>query len=386
MIQRSTPDTQGEARSLVPRLPQYFTAALHVGYWGLYLLLLFLIVIAQASRAAQPRDFIFSAVGFLLVVPNVIAFYVQYFALAPRLFPKRRFRLLAVSSVLTALGTSLLASAALAVPYRALPPMFHTPFSAAAFLAWLSIVALIHMTLALVIRGFISWYEDIAIKEQLTRRTAEVEAALLRARLDPHFLFNTLNNIDVLIMRDAASASKYLNQLSDILRFVLYEARDEQIPLDAELSWFDKYIALQRIRIANPNLVSYTISGERAGLGIAPMLLIPFVENAFKHAAGQREDNAIVVAIAVEDSQLTFVCSNSYRETRALRKPDSGNSVVAGGIGQELISQRIALLYPDRHSLAISDSNNRYSVRLTLDLERIQDLRHSRTGHALHHR
>lgn len=367
--------------TLLPRLPQHLVAVLHVGYWGLYVLLLMLIIVASRSGASASRVLFRSSIGFLLIAPNVAAFYVQYLVLTPRLFPKRRFGLLTLFTLLTALATSILASGALAWQTGGVPSMLRTARDSAAFLTWLSLLALIHMTIAMVIRGFISWYDDIAVKEQLTRRTAEVEAALVRAKLDPHFLFNTLNNIDVLIMRDASAASSYLNQLSDILRFVLYEARGERIPLESELAYFDKYIALQRIRIANPRFVSYTLSGDVSNITIAPMLLIPFVENAFKHAAGQREDNAIVVAIVVENSTLTFVCSNSYQQTRMLRAPNAAITAVAGGLGQELITQRLALLYPQRHTLAISDSNGRYSVRLTLELDRSHD-----TARALHHR
>lgn len=381
MPERLMADTPPTSRTIVPRLPQYLVAVLHIGYWGLYLLLLTLMVVASRSNMPAARVLFQSTAGLLLIVPNVVAFYAQYLVLTPRLFPKRKFGLLALFTVLTALCTSIVVAAVVVAINHRMPGAIRSPGDSVAFVTWLSVLALIHMTIAMVMRGFISWYDDIAIKEQLTRRTEEVEAALVRAKLDPHFLFNTLNNIDVLIMRDAQAASNYLNQLSDILRFVLYEARGERVPLDAELAYFDKYIALQRIRIANPKLVSYTLSGDTTGISIAPMLLIPFVENAFKHAAGQREDNAIVVAIAIENSSLTFVCSNSYQHTKTLRAPNSPNAIVAGGLGQELITQRLSLLYPKRHTLAVSDSNNRYSVRLTLDLDRSHDY-----ANALHHR
>jgi len=355
-------------------MPRSVVAILHGGYWGLYLLLIAMMVIGTRMNTPVPQFLFSTSAGFLLIAPNVVAFYVQYFILAPRLFPRKRFGLLALVSLLTAVSTSLMCAAVLGVASGRAPSVLRTSLAnAAAFITWLSMLALIHMTLALVIRGFISWYEDIAVKEQLARKTSEVEAALLRAKLDPHFLFNTLNNIDVLIMRDAAAASNYVNQLSDILRFVLYEARAERIPLDAELAYFDKYIALQRIRMANPNVVSYTLSGDTRGLSIAPMLLIPFVENAFKHAAGEREAGAIVVAISVQQDSLTFVCSNSYHPLPVTQHTHNAPVMAAGGLGHELMHQRLNLIYPKRHALAVSDSNSRYSVRLdvTLDARRV---------------
>ena len=354
------------APTLIPRLPQYLVVLLHLGYWGLYVLLLALFIIGTRSGIPPLRVLFGTSAGVLLLAPNAVAFYVQYFVLTPRLFPRRRFGALTVLTILTAISTSVLVGVVLATAAGRIPPVFRDTGNAIAFISWLTVLALIHMTIAMVMRGFISWYDDIAVKEQLARRTGEVEAALIRAKLDPHFLFNTLNNIDVLIMRDAPAASAYLNQLSDILRFVLYEARSERVPLAAELAYFDKYIALQRIRIANPRLVSYQLSGGTDGLLIAPMLLIPFVENAFKHAAGQREDDAIVVATTIIDSDLTFVCSNSYQPARGT---ETSGPRAAGGLGHDLIQQRLALLYPNRHTLVISDSNHRYSVRLTLKLD-----------------
>lgn len=372
--------SQPSSHALVPRLPQYLVAMLHVGYWGLYVVLLALFIIGTRSGTSPGRVLFGTTAGFLLIAPNVVAFYVQYFVLTPKLFPKRQFGTLTALTVLTAVLTSIMCSAVLAALSGGIPPAFYAWRNALAFVAWLTVLALIHMTISMVMRGFISWYDDIAVKEQLTKRTGEVEAALIRAKLDPHFLFNTLNNIDVLIMRDAAAASQYLNQLSDILRFVLYEARSERVPLSAELAYFDKYIALQRIRIANPRLVSYDLKGATTNLLIAPMLLIPFVENAFKHAAGQRDDNAIVVAIAVVDAELTFVCSNAYLPARERSLVDGPSEAAVGGLGQELIQQRLQLLYPKRHTLAISDSNNRYSVRLTLLLDTQPDHHALRTS------
>ncbi|MEP6835484.1 MAG: histidine kinase [Gemmatimonas sp.] len=354
----------------LPKMPRSLVAVLHIGYWGLYLLLLAMMVIGNRMRTPVPEFLFSSSAGFLLIAPNVVAFYVQYFVLTPRLFPKKRFGLLALFSVLTAVSVSVLCAVVLSLASgRAFPLLSSSLADAAAFFAWLSVLALIHMTLAMVIRGFISWYDDIAVKEQLAQKTSDVEAALLRAKLDPHFLFNTLNNIDVLISRDASAASSYVNQLSDILRYVLYDARAERVPLDAELAYVEKYIALQRIRVTNPKLVSYSLSGNTRGLSIAPMLLIPFVENAFKHAAGERDDNAIAVAIVVEQSALTFVCSNSYQRTSMPRPLNDNGALAVGGLGRALMQQRLELLYPRAHVLAVSDSNYRYSVRLDLTLE-----------------
>nr|WP_240979034.1 histidine kinase [Longimicrobium terrae] len=210
-------------------------------------------------------------------------------------------------------------------------------------------------------RGFVGWYGDLRVKEELARRTREVETALLRARLDPHFLFNTLNNIDVLITRDAAAASAYLNKLCDIMRFVLYEARAETIPLTAELAYIEKYLDLERIRSANPRHVHYAVEGDPAGLRITPMIFIPFIENAFKHAVAARTGNTIDVAVRVDGGRVRFCCANRHRGAH-------GPALPSGGVGNAVMARRLALLYPDRHALDVSDRDDTYTVRLTVDL------------------
>lgn len=355
-------------------MPRKFVLLLHVGYWALYVLLLtllFAIARSQTRTLATPATFIMAVrMSAIFIVPNVLAFYLSYAQLFPRYLARKHFGSLALGALLCAYAAAL---AALLLQ-RALAHQALAAFASVAdvlgFLSSLAVVALIHVTIALVIRGFIAWYDDIAVKQELRQKTSEVEAALVRAKLDPHFLFNTLNNIDVLITRDPATASLYLNKLCDIMRFVLYEARAERIPLAAELEYIDQYIALERIRSTSADFVSCTVAGDTAQRSIAPMLLIPFIENAFKHAEGQRTKDAITVSTSISGMQLTFQCSNLYTTTSDT--PRAG----VGGLGNSLMRERLVLLYPARHSLDVSDSDHRYSVTLTVDLD----------DHALHHR
>ncbi len=120
-----------------------------------------------------------------------------------------------------------------------------------------------------------------------------MELALVKSQINPHFLFNTINNIDVLISKDAERASAYLNKLSDIMRFMLYETKPAKIPLPKELTYIEKFIELQKIRTTNEHYVNYSIKGDTANFMIPPMLLISFIENAFKYADNKKVENAI---------------------------------------------------------------------------------------------
>jgi two-component system LytT family sensor kinase len=228
-------------------------------------------------------------------------------------------------------------------------------------LAFMSILCMIHGIIALVIKGFINWYGDIKVKEALKQQNFETEMALIKSQLNPHFLFNTINNIDVLIEKDATKASPYLNKLSDIMRFMLYEAKTDTIPLDTELAYISKYIDLQKIRNANKAFVQFDISGSAGSLRIAPMLFVPFIENAFKHTTNKKEENAIVVRIDIKEKQLEFYCRNSFAKNHL-------NNEEAGGLGNELITKRLNLLYPGRHQLRVSEDKEEYVVKLTIEV------------------
>ena len=223
----------------------------------------------------------------------------------------------------------------------------------------MSINALLNGVIGLVLIGFLTSFREIKLKEELNRKNYEMELQLIKSQIDPHFLFNTLNNIDVLIEKDASKASAYLNKLSDIIRFMLYETKTDRIPLAEELNYIDKYIELCRIRTSNPDYISYSVMGDHpAHLSIAPLVFIPFIENAVKHSESRKGENAVNVNFIIESDKIDFICENKYNH----RKSNNAGH----GMGNDLIKKRIALLYPERHELKISDNNGEYKVKLSI--------------------
>ena len=186
-----------------------------------------------------------------------------------------------------------------------------------------------------------------------------MELALVKSQLDPHFLFNTINNIDVLITKDPEEASNYLNKLSDIMRFMLYETKASEVPLSQELAYIEKYIQLQKIRSANENYVQYTVNGSSQNKTVAPMLFIPFIENAFKHSSNKKLDHAVDVDINIDEQSIVFKCQNRFEP---LKKSINGFN----GLGNELIKRRLNLLYPAKHALNVIRQNDQYCVELTI--------------------
>ena len=220
-------------------------------------------------------------------------------------------------------------------------------------------IAAIFGIIALVLKGFQKWYEELKLKEELMEKNHRMELALVKSQLDPHFLFNTINNIDVLISKNPTEASRYLNKLSDIMRFMLYETKSDEIPLSKELEYIEKYIQLQKIRTANNNYVNYTVSGNVKTKKVAPMIFIPFIENAFKHSSNKKIDQAVDIAIQINEDAIHFKCQNKFETHKA-----SSNG--PNGLGNELMQKRLKLLYPEKHTLEVDRQNGKYIVELTI--------------------
>lgn len=327
---------------------------LHLGFWVCYSLIIILFLGALPNDGEYPP---FKLMANLIVgifyLPPIISFYIFYFVLFPKFLLKKRLLKFCIYGILTSIAAAFIGT---------LLMNLHIPHSAAIQgIVLVAPVALIAGIVAIVIRGFIAWYDDIKLKKELSEKNHKMEMALIKAQLDPHFLFNTLNNIDILIQKNPEDASTYLNKLSDIMRFMLFETKTEKIELSKELEYIERYIELQKIRSSNPNFVKLTIKGEQSDKKISPMVFIPFIENAFKHVTDKTKDNAIDIQINIDDNEVLFECTNNSN-----KKIDSINQ--HNGLGNELIQKRLSLLYPNHHNLMIDNKTNLYKVNLTINV------------------
>lgn len=187
------------------------------------------------------------------------------------------------------------------------------------------------------------------------------ELALLRSQISPHFLFNTLNNIDTLIHMDKDRASECVHRLSEIMRYIIYETDRDFVLLDKEVNYLKTFIDLQSIRYKEKNFVEFVLEGEAGNQLIAPMMLVPFVENAFKHVDKQSPMPAIRIRIDIFKGALEMQVVNRY-------KPENeGSKDGSSGIGLSNVIRRLKLLYPERHVLDIQTDNSLFSVHLSLN-------------------
>jgi two-component system LytT family sensor kinase len=202
------------------------------------------------------------------------------------------------------------------------------------------------------------------LREKLGQSKAHLD--FLRSQINPHFLFNALNTIYGTALEEKAErTSEGVHRLGEMMRFMLQENTQEQIPLAREIEYLNNYLALQRLRTdVHPNIEIRTeIPAELSLARIAPMLLIPFVENAFKHGISFRRPSYIRVAMELRDSVLNFDIHNS-RHSRSEDDPEANSS----GIGLSNVKQRLELIYPGRHELMIRETGREFFVHLTIQL------------------
>lgn len=210
-------------------------------------------------------------------------------------------------------------------------------------------------------RFFIDWFKKKNDVLVLEKENISSNLALLKNQINPHFLFNTLHNIDALIYDNQDKASKSLIKLSDIMRYMLKDTKTDFVELQSEIVYLENYFSLESLRIKNENFFNYTISGSCNGYKIAPMILIPFIENAFKHSVDSIIENGIIVKITIENSKLTFNCENQYDKSETDKDKTHG-------IGLETVKKRLDLIYKNKHKLMINSEGSVFKVNLELEL------------------
>jgi two-component system, LytTR family, sensor kinase len=221
----------------------------------------------------------------------------------------------------------------------------------------LSVITAIY---ALLIKFVIDWFEGQKLKAELINQNQASELALLRSQVNPHFLFNTLNNVYSLVYSRSEDAPAALMKLSSIMRYMLYDTSTDKVLLEKEVEYLQSFIELSKLRVRQKNFVEMTVSGVINGRTIAPMLLIPFVENAFKHGSKTIPSPGILIHLSIEPNQILFEVTNHMRKNTVVEKDK------IGGIGMNNIHRRLDLLYPGKYSLDISTDNDLYKVKLIL--------------------
>ena len=289
-------------------------------------------------------------IGYFALIYGIVTFYAFYAFFKPLLFDRRRYWLFFVAIIFW-IG--------ILVIYRAveMKSMYHPVLIVRDIL-----IPAFFIISGTAFRFLKDWFGDQKQKEILVKQNLQSQLDLLKARINPHFLFNTINNIDVLIKKDPAIASEYLYKLSDTLRYVLYETQDDEIPLKKEIEQMEKFIDLQKIRTSNPDYVNFTMTGSVSDQKIAPMTFMTFVENAIKFTMNKKIKHAINITLDIKDNFVRFYCKNHDGYTDY--SDNNGN-----GLGLELIKQRLELLYKGKYELQTSKQEEWFIVDLKINFD-----------------
>jgi sensor histidine kinase YesM len=221
--------------------------------------------------------------------------------------------------------------------------------------------ALWYLSLMLALKLSLDWYGQQLIIQQITVEKLHAEVDFLRAQVNPHFLFNILNNLYALTLKKSELAPDVVLKLSAMMEYMLYDSNDEKVLLDKELGYLHNYIELERLRFNGGAYITLTMDQAVEGQTIAPLLLLPLVENAFKHGLSRQTENGwLKVTIGLNGKTLTMQVENT--------KPVLVNAATKGGIGLNNLRKRLDLLYPGRHELELEDEVNTFKARLVIEL------------------
>ena len=300
--------------------------------------------------------------SFYMLVPICLVYLVNYFILVPKLLFRKKMVWFIVANVLL---LALLNAPSL-IPRGEIPEAIREHIQRRDILAFriptlisAAFFQLVFIFLAIGVRSIIR-SNDIAFQlQEEKRKTAEAELTWRKHQLNPHFLFNTLNNISSLTQIDPDKAQESIAQLSDTLRYALYDTDTDKVPLKGEVEFMDNYIRLMQLRCNDLTEVTTAWELPDKEVKIAPLLFISPIENAFKHGVNARVASFVHISLRPEGRDLVFRCENPVFEK-------SGEDHIGSGIGVENLKRRLELIYPGAYSYEQHNDDGVYSVRIAL--------------------
>ncbi|MBQ4819426.1 histidine kinase [Aquimarina sp. MMG016] len=297
---------------------------------------------------------------------NPIVFYANYSFLAPKLLLKKKIFIYILSSIgFLVIFNYMANSIPFLTPFDRLedilqvrdgfPPIRNIKY------IMRSVFSFAFFLLGGIFCLMVDFYKRDKVSKETEAQRTETELQFLKAQLNPHFLFNSLNSVYSLVRNKSNDAPEAVLTLSELMRYMLYEANQEIVPLIKEIEYIKNYVTLQRLRLSNSEDVKISIKGQYEKKKIYPLLLISFIENAFKYGTDFKGVTDIDIKIQIIENNLMFKVSNVIGVYR--KNKDSS------GVGLSNIQNRLELLYPDSHTLEIKEENARYIVELELILE-----------------
>lgn len=323
-----------------------FQLALHV-----------LVFIFYSFDRNQPR---IAEYHFAFFLNYTIAAAIINYGLLPRFFYQKKYLLFTV----LILGVVALA---MGVEERVLEPIYFSGERADNFPGVLFTLTQILPVITILVGFKFAW--DAIVKqrelEELKAAVHESELRFLKSQINPHFLFNNLNNLYSYAIENSPKTPEIILELSSVLRYMLYECREDFVPLSKEIEQLKNFTRLNELQIEERGEVRFAADNISPDYEIAPLILTVFIENAFKHSQASLSDDIRIEIIVdmLDDGKLIFGCRNNYQ-------PQANTERLSQGIGLENVKRRLQLLYPDAHELDIKDSGRQFQVDLSIQLKK----------------
>ena len=313
---------------------------IHVAIWA--------VILALPFFSPQPGRALHGGLDYSrflpVIISFVIVFYTNYLFLIKHFLSNKRFGGFIFWNVLLIAKASVAVHLFFryAVPHDVAPPP-HSTLDTISFSVRNTVIYMAIVGIAVAVKMTAEWYKNEAQRKEIEKNQAEAELANLKNQVNPHFLFNTLNNIYSLIQIDPVKAQEAVHDLSGMLRYVLYESQKDSVPLTKECKFLKEYIKLMSARLSSGVRLEVDLQDTASDRQIAPLLFIPLVENAFKHGISDTEDSFIRIELNEKDEYVICLVENS-----CFPKDDTDRS--GSGIGIINLKRRLDLLYPGAYS------------------------------------
>jgi len=302
----------------------------------------------------------------LITLPILASYFINYSLLIPRLLFRRKINVFILSNIfLMAVNFFWLfyRNSWIDIIPEQMPGKVSIAMITAGFTGFVIVMLILQFMvtmLAVGMRYVIKWSEDNQRMEEERRRNAEAELSWLKNQLNPHFLFNTMNNISSLTQIDPDKAQESIGQLSELLRYALYESNVRKVRLGDEIEFMKNYISLMSLRCNGSTQIEVSFEETVCNIMISPLLFISLIENAFKHGTSVHRDSFIRIDMTIEGDDLVFSCKNTFFEKKTADHCGSG-------IGLENMKRRLDLLYPESYSYKCLIENNIYIAQVRID-------------------
>lgn len=322
---------------------------------------LFLVNFFSSSNRVEKIDYIYTA---LFHVSLLTVVYINLWVLIPRILQKGRYLLyFACLVVLIYLGAQFNQVTFDHLVDLILPGYYFISFYDISDILKFIFVYVSLTTLLKLSKG---WFMLMQAEQQLMavrQEKVETELKALKSQINPHFLFNSLNNIYSLALGKSGKTPDAILKLSGLMRYMLYESNADRVPLKQELHFIENYIDLQKLRSDRRSRIKFSRKGNPAGKTIAPLLFLPFIENGFKHGIkGDPEGGYVRIELAIQDSNIDLYIENNRGEVDRVENNEYN------GIGLNNVKRRLELIYPGKHELEVQETRETFSIQLKLDL------------------